>query len=141
MAESKGKSIALKDKLAIVKDIEAGIKTQAAICKDTGLSRSTVATIWANRSKIKDSIEDGKTSSARKRMRGARNEDLDNAVHRWFIQVRERKLPVISHLLKGKAEKFTAAFGLNDFKCSNRWIDRFKQRHDLKLKSLNGEGK
>ena len=139
MAESKRKSIALKDKLAIVKDIEAGIKTQAAICKDTGLSRSTVATIWANRSKIKDSIEDGKTSSARKRMRGARNEDLDNAVHRWFIQVRERKLPVTSHLLKEKAEKFAAAFGLNDFKCSNGWIDRFKQRHDLKFKSLNGE--
>ena len=72
-------------------------------------------------------------------MRGARNEDLDNAVHRWFVQVRETKLPVTSHLLKEKAEKFAAAFGLDDFQCSNGWIDHFKQRHDLKFKSLSGK--
>ena len=64
------------------------------------MSRSTVATIWGNRLKLKNSIEDGKTGSSRKWMRGAKNEDLDNAVYHWFELVRERKLLVSTHILK-----------------------------------------
>ena len=59
-----------------------------------------------------DSIEGGKTGSSRKRMRGAKHEDLDSAVYRWFLQERERKLPVSSHILKEKAKKIAAAFGM-----------------------------
>jgi hypothetical protein len=139
MAESKRKSIALKDKLAIIKDIEVGKKSQASICKERNLSRSTVATIWSNRLKLKDSIDCGQAGSSRKRMRGAKYDDLDSAVYRWFVQIREKKLPVSSFILKEKADKFAAAFGIEDFQCSNGWIDRFKQRHDLKFKTISGE--
>ena len=62
-------------------------------------------------------------------MRGAKHEDLDNAVYHWFVQVRERKMPVSSHILKGKAKTFATAFSIEDFHCSNGWIDRFKQWH------------
>ena len=139
MAESKRKSITLKDKLAIVKGIETGEKNQAEICREKGLSRSTVATIWGNRLKLKNSIEDGETGSLRKRMHGAKNEDLDNAVYHWFVQVRERKLPVSTHILKEKAKTFATAFGIEDFYCSNGWIDCFKQWHDLKFRTISGK--
>ena len=86
-----------------------------------------------------DSIEGGKTGSSRKRMHGAKHEDLDSAVYRWFLQVRERKLPVSSHILKEKAEKFAAAFGIEDFHCSNGWVDHFKQRHDLRFRAISDE--
>ena len=33
-------------------------------------------------------------------MRGAKHEDLDNAVYHWFVLVRERKLLVSTHILK-----------------------------------------
>ena len=59
-----------------------------------------------------DSIEGGKSGSSRKRMRGAKHEDLDSALYNWFLQERERKLPVSSHILKEKAKKFVAAFGM-----------------------------
>ena len=71
MAEAqRRKSIALKDKLLIVNDLETGKKTQTSICRKRDLPKSTVATIWANRSKLKNSVEDGASSSRRKRMRG-----------------------------------------------------------------------
>ena len=41
--------------------------------------------------------------------------------------------------MKEKAEKFAAALDIEDFHCSNGWIDRFKQRHDLKFKTIIGE--
>ena len=139
MAEARRKSIALKDKLSIVNDLETGKKTQASICRERNLSKSTVATIWANRSKLKNSVEDGTSSSSRKRMLGAKHDDLDSALHRWFVQARERKTPVSGHVLKEKAEKFAATFAIEGFQCSNGWIDRFKQRHDLKFKTIVGE--
>ena len=75
-------------------------ETKAEICREKGSSRSTVATIWGNRLKLKNSYEDGKTGSSRKRMHGAKHEDLDNAVYHWFVQVRERQLLVSTHILK-----------------------------------------
>ena len=72
-------------------------------------------------------------------MRGAKHEDLDYAVYCWFVQVRERKLPVSSHSLKKKTEKIVAAFGIDNFHCSNGWIDCFKQRHDLKFMTVSGK--
>ena len=72
-------------------------------------------------------------------MRGAKHDDIDSALHRWFVQARERKVPVSGHVLKEKAEKFAAALGVEEFHCSNGWIDRFKKRHDLKFKTIVGE--
>ena len=60
----------LKDKLLIVNDLETGKKMQASICRERDLPKSTIATIWANRSKLKNSVEDGASSSRRKGMRG-----------------------------------------------------------------------
>ena len=70
---------------------------------------------------------------------GAKHEDLDNAVYHWFELVREKKMPVSSHILKEKAKTFVAAFGIEDFHCSNGWIDCFKQWHDLKFRTISGE--
>ena len=86
-----------------------------------------------------DSFKGRKTGSSRKRMRSAKHEDLDSAVYHWFPQERERKLPVSSHILKEKAMKFAAAFGIEDFHCSNGWMDRLKQRHDLRFRAISGE--
>ena len=46
------------------------------------------------------SIKYGKTGSLRKQMRGVKHDDLDNAIYHWFVQVRERKLLVSTHILK-----------------------------------------
>ena len=120
-------------------DIERGKKSQADVFKERELPKSTVATIWRNRLKLMDSIEGRKTGSLRKRMHSVKHEDLDSAVYCWFLQVRERKLPVSSHILKEKAKKFAAAFGIEDFHCSNGWVDCFKQQHDLRFRAISGE--
>ena len=53
--------------------------------------------------------------------------------------VLERKIPVSGHVMKEKAEKFAAALDIEDFHCSNGWIDRFKHCHNLKFKTIIGE--
>ena len=60
MAEARRrKLIALKDKLLIVNDLEMGTKMRSSICRERDLPKSTVATIWASPSKLKNSVQDG----------------------------------------------------------------------------------
>ena len=51
---------------------------------------------------------------------------------------REKVAGVNSHFER-KAEKFVTAFGIEDFHCSNGWIDCFKQWHDLKFRTVSGK--
>ena len=133
------KSLALKEKLQIVDDLERKKKTQASICRELGLPKSTVATIWSDRDKIKAAAESGSSSWNRKKLRPAKYEDIDEAVYRWFCQAREKNVPISAAILKAKAVKYALSFGVNDFACSNGWIDHFKQRHDLSFKTIIGE--
>uniref|UniRef100_A0A8D0L318 Tigger transposable element-derived protein 6 n=1 Tax=Sphenodon punctatus TaxID=8508 RepID=A0A8D0L318_SPHPU len=137
---SKRTSLSLKAKLEIIDDLESRRKSQAAICRELGLAKSTVATVWANREKIKSAIVEDSTPIQRKRIRNATHEDLDEAVYRWFKMARDNNMPVSGDALRTKAKTFAASLGIENFKCSNGWLDRFKQRHDLKFKrSVNME--
>ena len=120
---AKRKSISLSTKLSIVEDLECKRKTQADICKEMGLSKSTVSTLWANRMKIKAAVTDGSTSSSRKKLRVSSYEDVDMALYQWFVSLREKHVPVSGALMKAKAEKFAESMGLEHFKCSNGWLE------------------
>uniref|UniRef100_H3A6W8 HTH CENPB-type domain-containing protein n=1 Tax=Latimeria chalumnae TaxID=7897 RepID=H3A6W8_LATCH len=137
MASKRG-SLSLQVKLQIVKDLEEKKKPQAVICKELGLPKSTVATVWANREKIREAVVDGGMLAARKRIRAPQHEDIDEAVHRWFVATREENIPV-SGLLKSKAEQFARFLDIENFKCSNGWIERFKNQHKMRFKTIVGE--
>ena len=132
-------SLALKEKLQIVDNLERKKKTQASICRELGLPKSTVTTIWSDRDRIKAAAESGSSSWNRKKLHPAKYEDIDEAVYRWFCQAREKNIPISAAILKAKAVKYALSFGVNDFACSNGWIDRYKQRHDLSFKTIIGE--
>uniref|UniRef100_H3AUL7 HTH CENPB-type domain-containing protein n=1 Tax=Latimeria chalumnae TaxID=7897 RepID=H3AUL7_LATCH len=74
-------------------------------------------------------------SAARKRIRAPVHEDIDEAIHRWFVAARDKNIPVSGDLLKSKAEQFARSLDIENFKCSNGWIERFKKR----FKTIVGE--
>ena len=68
------KSLALKEKLQIVHDLERKKTTQVSICRELlGLPISTVATIWSDRDKIKAAAESDSSSWNRKKLRPAKH--------------------------------------------------------------------
>uniref|UniRef100_H3BDN3 HTH CENPB-type domain-containing protein n=1 Tax=Latimeria chalumnae TaxID=7897 RepID=H3BDN3_LATCH len=72
----------------------------------------------------------------RKRIHAPEHEDIDEAIHHWFVAAREKNIPVSGDLLKSKAEQFTRCLDIENFKGSNGWIERFKNRHEMRFKTI-----
>ena len=79
------------------------------------------------------------SSSPRKRIRMAHHENMEDALYMWFTNARAKNVPVTDDILKLKAKKFGDDLGVNDFKYSNGWLNRFKTRHGISCHVISGE--
>ena len=135
---SKRKAVSLETKVAIIHASEKGQK-QVDICKDYSLSKSTVATIVSNKSKILKVFEENKVKPERKKIRGSNFNQVEEALHTWYRQMRAKNLPVSGPTLIEKATKFANELNVEDFKASQGWLDNFKKRNNISSKVMAGE--
>lgn len=64
-------------------------------------------------------------------MRTATYENVEDALLKRFTSVRDQNLPISGQMLTTKAEEFAKRLDHLEFKCSNGWLDRFKDRHNI----------
>lgn len=141
----KRKAITLTQKVEIIRKLQNNV-ANAQICRDYGLQKSTVSTIWANREKYlsKQHITSGDT----KKLRSSSNPVLDESLLKWFSLKRSQNVPISAPVLQAKATEFGNLMKQplenenaadHRFACSKSWIDRFKRRHDIKSGKIHGE--
>lgn len=134
----KRKGISIETKLCLVDDFRSGVAVKSLIAK-YGLSQSTVSTIIKNEAKLRASATADASSGKRKRLRGAALPDVEEALYNWFVEVRGRNVPVSGAALTAKAKQLAFIMGHDDFNPGNGWLHRFKQRHSIKFRKINGE--
>ena len=136
-AKRKISSKTLKDKYEALKKIERGIpkKDVAAQYK---VPRNTLSTWVKNKEKIVKAFEGGNNPSTQK-LKSSGHENLDQATYKWFVKMREEGLPISGPVIKEKAAKYAVELGIDDFKASNGWFDRWKGRHEIAFKTVSGE--
>ena len=67
--------------------------------------------------------------------------DLNKALSEWFRKVQARNIPVSGPLLQEKAQYFAEQLGRENFKASNGFLDKFKERHGITGQAVCGEEK
>ncbi|KAH8026955.1 hypothetical protein HPB51_000441 [Rhipicephalus microplus] len=132
----KYRTLPLKEKLAAIQEVDAGVKKTEVALK-YGITKSTLTTIL----KAKDKLQNNASRFAPdwKRLREAAYPDLENAVLLWLKRARSSNLPINGPILREKAEELSLRLGIEDFKCSDGWISRFKERHGLSFKTTEGD--
>ena len=57
----------------------------------------------------------------------------------WYQQARASNIPIGGTTLREKAKITAAQLNIDNFRASNGWVSRFKDRHGLVYKKLAGE--
>ena len=106
---------------------------------DLGVPKNTLSTLIKNKDKIINNFESAKFEPQRKRARTAQFEDVEEAIHKWFVNTRAQNMPVRGPIIRTQAEKLAKQLGYPDFKCSSGWLQRFQARHDIGFRRICGE--
>jgi Tc5 transposase DNA-binding domain/CENP-B N-terminal DNA-binding domain len=131
----KRKVLTVEEKVSLIRAIEKG-ERQTDVVQRTGLSQSTVATIWKDRKKWLDAMfQEGN----KKKMRKPQYDDLDRAVLQWFQEQRLNQIPLCVALIKAKAEFYATELGIVEFKSSEGWLRKWKERHNVNYGHISGE--
>ena len=64
--------------------------------------------------------------AARKRLHGPQYEDVDSTLYDLYCLARHRLVPVTGPMLQEEALIIAHSLGINGFKASNGWLQRFK---------------
>ena len=69
------------------------------------------------------------------------NDEIEKTLLDWFRKARSKNIPVTGPMPQEKARRIADALSLSqeDFKTSNWWLDRFKNRNGIKAKCISGE--
>ena len=140
MEKRRQKGLSLKEKIEIINEVEKNPhKRKTAIADSFKIPPSTLTCILKNRDKIRTTYFESEHDVTKKRVRQAKNQDVDEALLKWFTLLRSDNVPVSGPLLKKKAEEFSGKFGAPDWRCNDAWLHRFKKRHGIVFKKMSGE--
>ena len=131
----------IEEKYNALCEVEKGSRSKTQIAADFGVPQNTLSTWIKSAEKIKKAYENSSFGTGRKKMRLAKHEDVEKALYVWILAARSEGVPISGELLKEKANQLAQKLGVQDFKCSNGWLCRFKDRHSIVYKSIQGESK
>lgn len=79
------------------------------------------------------------TSTKAEKIRKSKYPDIDTQSIDFVSNCNSIDLTLNTILLKEKANEIAANMKLNQFECSNGFIDRFKRRHSVVFEVIHGE--
>ncbi|GBP27832.1 Tigger transposable element-derived protein 4 [Eumeta japonica] len=134
--EEKRCTFTVKEKVDIISRLKNG-ENNVDLCKQFGVSHSTISTMWKNRAKILECFES--KSLKIKEDHNPTHQDIENALLVWFKAQRSQNVPISGPLLQKKANHFARQLEKTNFECSGSWIYRFRQLHDIVVGKVCGE--
>ena len=97
-------------------------------------------TYWIKHNEGKISkYESGQFGAKGQKLSVRKHDFVDKAVYKWFMNARERNVPIGGHIIREKALDLAKELNIMDFKASEGWLDRWKNRHNVVFRTVSGE--
>ena len=131
----------LHDRLKIIEEVEKNPgEKHVYIAKRLRLAASTLNSIFAKKDEIRQQTE--KCCNAcknRKTGKESPSAELETVLFTWYQQARASNIPIDGTTLWEKAKIIATQLNIDNFSVSSGWVSRFKDRHGLVCKKLEGE--
>lgn len=102
--------------------------------------KTQIQNILKKKDEILRSFETNSSSNI-KRLRGAKNNEIDSTLLEWLRKARSKNIPITGPMLQEKAMQISKALDVQpeEFKASNGGLNRFKTRNGIKAKYISGD--
>lgn len=132
--------LSLKAKIDILNKLNDGVKP-VHIAREYGIAMSTISRLKKCKTSIREAMSMYQNNSERRSLRGTFHPQMEQALHKWYLEQIESGCPVTSSKLRLKARELNKQIRENDleFRASPGWMDKFKKRYGIRLKSVRGE--
>ena len=104
-----------------------------------GVSKSQIQQVLKRKAEIMNEYERNSNPKRKKLRVGSEYEDIDELIFRWFERARGSGRPISGLMIQCQAMEFAKNLDKGEFKASNGWLARFKNRHSIGSKILSGE--
>ena len=137
-AQIRQKSLEMKYK--VLMEVEKDSSSKKQIANHYGLAQSTLSTWLKKADGIKNAFLNGDFSAKRKKLPTAGDPEVEEALLKWSKTARDHNIPLSGPFMMQHARELAEKLGVpaGEFKCSNGWLDRFKDRHGISFKHIPG---
>ncbi|KAG2458331.1 TIGD4 protein, partial [Polypterus senegalus] len=118
IGKRKLKTLSIAENVTVIRAVKKGDKKKAEIAKQFGIPTSTLSTFLKEKEKILKLYSE-KSCGHQKRMSECEYPVIEQCVLKWFVQPRNRNIPIDGKLLQAKGEEFAKELGHSEFKASN----------------------
>lgn len=138
----KHKTLSIHDKVQLLKQLDEGVSVKR-LCKMFCVGSSTIYDLKKKKEellKFYAERQSKKGVAVRRTMKEGKCSDLERALVQWFESRQNEGVTVTGGMLVEQAKVLHKELKLN-FECkySHGWLDKFKNRHGIRLYSLNEE--
>lgn len=135
-------TLELAQKLEILDKLQRGC-SQKSLANEYNVGRATIYDIKIKEAQLRTYTSQMDSDlGKRKIMRKGENYQLDTAVYRWFIQQRNKGLPISGPVIKEKALVLNRVLGGGEqFAASEGWLSNWKKRHGVRQLTVTGESR
>lgn len=133
------KVLTLADKVKVIEAVQSGMSNRTAAEKFS-VGRTQINTIVLNQEAILRTYSEGANAKAKYLSpKPLKYKEIDAEVWKFFLNCREKRIPVNGPILQRHAQIVATRLSLPDFSASNGWLESFIDRHQLKMANLHGE--
>lgn len=133
--------LSLKTKIDILNKLNEGVRP-IHIANEYGIALSTISRLKKCKTSLEEAMNMYQNNAERRSLRGTFHPKMENALHKWYLEQSERNgVQVTGSMLRLKARELNKTIHENDleFRASPGWMEKFKKRYGIRLKSSRGE--
>ena len=121
-------------KLQMLKDVDEKILTKKQIAKKYKVKPNTLSTIIKKRHRVEAVTKMGSCYEKCVRFKTSNYKEVEYELLDWFKDLKAKSIHISGDMIVKKGEEIAKQHGINNWRPSSGWIDRFKKRHGFSLK-------
>ncbi|CAM4833635.1 unnamed protein product [Rotaria magnacalcarata] len=136
------KALTLEEKVALIKDNQNGHGLSVRQLADNyKISKISAANIRRRSEEFLADYSSNSNKGIKRKLKDENRQKIDEIVFEWFAQQRAKQIPFSDPILQEKARQVAEQLGYTTetFKASNGWLEKFRSRHAISFRTINGE--